>query len=308
MCLGCSDADLYDVMAGLHDNAPDVFLDAIRSLPRQDDTKDIDYISGITPRVRSGELFAFTLLDHGCPVGVICYKARDGEADLVFGHVMCLFKGIERFFLSAVVVSLLHSGVKAIRSGFRWPSPKAFIGAATDMGFREIPRMSMSVKASTMEVEPPEGIVIVPWSATMEDEVGSIMSDCATADDRAIYPLFSSQEGSIKLLHSIIGNGHGIFLPGFSYAALKGNEVAGFVLASLLADGSVLVLDIAVRERYRRSGIGGALMRGLIGACAASGKQRVVLAVSENNAAAIALYKKLGFKKDMQFSQYVLFR
>ena len=95
-------------------------------------------------------------------------------------------------------------------------------------------------------------------------------------------------------------------MPGLSAVCEVDGQVAGFLISSMLIDGSVLVLDIAVRKAYRRTGVGSRMLKYLIGKCAAAGKRQIVLAVTATNTAAIELYRKTGFRQVATFEQHVL--
>lgn len=57
------------------------------------------------------------------------------------------------------------------------------------------------------------------------------------------------------------------------------------------------ITDIAVDAEYRRCGLGAEIMRLIIRICAERGVKTVNLEVKTTNVAAIALYKKMGFKQ-----------
>ncbi|WP_099865767.1 ribosomal protein S18-alanine N-acetyltransferase [Pararhizobium haloflavum] len=79
--------------------------------------------------------------------------------------------------------------------------------------------------------------------------------------------------------------------------------VAGFVLARFAADEAE-ILTIAVRERFRNRAIGWRLMLAAIRQMRADGAETMFLEVDEANAAAIALYRRLGFRKVAERSAY----
>ena len=56
------------------------------------------------------------------------------------------------------------------------------------------------------------------------------------------------------------------------------------------------VLGVAILPEFRRQGVGGRLIRQALDAARAFGFNRVELSVRENNAGAIALYKRVGFE------------
>ncbi|SMD04496.1 N-acetyltransferase [Rhizobium sp. RU36D] len=72
--------------------------------------------------------------------------------------------------------------------------------------------------------------------------------------------------------------------------------MAGFVLAREVA-GEAEILTVAVHEKQSRHGLGWRLMQAAIRHAEASGGQEMFLEVDDGNAAAIALYRKLGFEK-----------
>ena len=74
-----------------------------------------------------------------------------------------------------------------------------------------------------------------------------------------------------------------------------GGEIAGY--GGLTCGYDTADIDnIAVAERYRGNGIGGAILENLFSSAAERGMQRVFLEVRVSNAAAMSLYLKHGFK------------
>ena len=84
----------------------------------------------------------------------------------------------------------------------------------------------------------------------------------------------------------------------FGYAARvtgHGNErPVGFVLARLAA-GEAEILTVAVARAHRRQGLGWQLMDAVLRELHAQRAEALFLEVDETNAAAIALYRRLGF-------------
>jgi Fur family ferric uptake transcriptional regulator len=71
----------------------------------------------------------------------------------------------------------------------------------------------------------------------------------------------------------------------------------GFILGRVAADEAE-VLTLGVAGERRRRGIGGRLIESLCRAAASRGARRLYLEVAESNAAARALYARLGFKEN----------
>lgn len=78
-------------------------------------------------------------------------------------------------------------------------------------------------------------------------------------------------------------------------SAFGSRNPVGFVLARLAADEAE-ILSIAVSTRYRRAGVGRKLMEDVLRHLFRERISRLFLEVDAENQAAVALYRKLGFK------------
>ena len=76
----------------------------------------------------------------------------------------------------------------------------------------------------------------------------------------------------------------------------RAGRSTGFVLGRLVADEAE-VLNLAVREQFRRQGEGRALLEELLRRFAESGVSRVFLEVRESNRDAIGFYERMGFRR-----------
>jgi ribosomal-protein-alanine N-acetyltransferase len=80
-----------------------------------------------------------------------------------------------------------------------------------------------------------------------------------------------------------------------SVVALSDNNLAGFAVASCLLLEPAEIEGLVVDERYRRQGIGSALIRACKDWAANAGALNIRLEVRASNAAALALYQRHGF-------------
>jgi [ribosomal protein S18]-alanine N-acetyltransferase len=83
-----------------------------------------------------------------------------------------------------------------------------------------------------------------------------------------------------------------------SYCLLAetGGSVAGFILAELAPDeGHIITLDVL--EEYRRQGIGSLLLSAAEKEAVSRGGKRMVLETATTNKAAIALWRKHGYRQ-----------
>jgi len=267
------------------------------------------YVGSLLDRVQRRELRVLSWLSAGAVAGGVCYRVVDDEAELIYGFLTPAFAGAEAAFLREIVGALARSGARVVRSGLSWPGRDRFAGAAAALGFAAASRLSMAREVDEglmFSYSPGPGVDVRPWSPADFGAVARLMHEAATPSDRSVYPLFATPEGSRAMLLSIIQDRHGLFMPGLSAVAEAEGRFAGFVLCSLLADGSVLVIDIAVDGGLRRRGVASRLLQYLISRCAILGKRQIALAVTADNAAAIGLYQKMGFRTVTAFDQHVL--
>lgn len=77
--------------------------------------------------------------------------------------------------------------------------------------------------------------------------------------------------------------------------ALSGRKLKGFIAARIIAD-ELHINNVAVRQEYRRSGIGRFLLEGILTEGQRIGARSAFLEVRESNAPAQALYVRSGFR------------
>lgn len=94
---------------------------------------------------------------------------------------------------------------------------------------------------------------------------------------------------SEKAFEESLGYSHAIFL-----VAEWNGSIAGYVgMYQVFHEGDII--NVAVAQKYRRMGVGKALMQGIISVAAERGIQNLTLEVRESNQAAIHLYSSFGF-------------
>lgn len=75
--------------------------------------------------------------------------------------------------------------------------------------------------------------------------------------------------------------------------AVRGQRIAGFLVARKVADDERELLNLAVAPEFRRQGVGRDLLVGLL----AEVRGAIFLEVRESNQAARNIYKSMGFKE-----------
>jgi len=80
------------------------------------------------------------------------------------------------------------------------------------------------------------------------------------------------------------------------FIAEADRQAAGFILCQMTPDEEAEVLTICVKPALRRKGIGAVLLNSAFAAARERKAARLFLEVAADNAAAIALYEKTGFR------------
>lgn len=84
--------------------------------------------------------------------------------------------------------------------------------------------------------------------------------------------------------------------PPYFLAARQGKEIVGFIVGHRAMDQGE-ILNLAVISRFRRQGFGKALVQQLLQMFGRDGVVEAYLEVRRSNAAAIAFYRRLGFRQ-----------
>jgi ribosomal-protein-alanine N-acetyltransferase len=111
---------------------------------------------------------------------------------------------------------------------------------------------------------------------------------CATLHAACFAHSWSAQEFETLLSNSAVS--------GEAAVDPKTDALRGFVLTRLAADEAE-ILTIAVESALRRRGVGRLLLAGHMSRLPALGARALFLEVERENAAAIALYAKFGFRE-----------
>ena len=89
---------------------------------------------------------------------------------------------------------------------------------------------------------------------------------------------------------------------GFLVAESKG-EIVGYIIGSLV-DGQARIVSMAVSRRWRRKGIGKAMLNQVLRWFNETGFDEVRLEVRPDNAAALGLYEVMGFSRERVIPDY----
>ena len=88
------------------------------------------------------------------------------------------------------------------------------------------------------------------------------------------------------------------------FAASTRDGVMGFVLGLVTIEDEGRIFSLAVKEKYRRLGIGRSLLEKIMSVLEEKGVKRIRLEVKEDNIIAQTLYERMGFVKKMIIPAY----
>ena len=128
----------------------------------------------------------------------------------------------------------------------------------------------------------------------MSDEETAIrLSDCRKEDLATIRKILEEAPEAAMWSEESLGVMVGSVLEPFVVAWSR-DTVAGFILGRIVGSEAE-ILNLAVEQGFRRTGIATELVKTMLERCEKSGCGRVFLEVRESNRGGIAFYERLGF-------------
>lgn len=183
--------------------------------------------------------------------------------------------------------------------------------------FRRYARQFLEVPLSQIVTLPPRdpALAVMPWTENRRAEASRLIAEAYAGHiDSQINDQYQSPAGARRFLTNIVEYpGCGAFFPQGSFVALEpgarkssgGQALAGMSLASIVAPGSGHITQVCVTPRHRGSGLGYELLRRSMVTLAAHGCNKVSLTVTNENAGAANLYRRMGFRNRRDFAAYV---
>jgi ribosomal protein S18 acetylase RimI-like enzyme len=142
----------------------------------------------------------------------------------------------------------------------------------------------------------PEGYLWVPWAEDLLDLHAEVHYESFCRElDSTLFPCFSDRFGCQHLLREICSKPG--FLPEATWLVACEDRCCGTVqgVMDVLGHGSIQNLGIAPEHRNR--GLGMCLMLQALHGFRRAGLRRACLEVTAENASAVRLYQRLGFRR-----------
>ena len=157
-------------------------------------------------------------------------------------------------------------------------------------------RMEVDLDAGLRPATLREGYAFVPWRETLIDAHAEVKYRCFRDElDSDLFPCLGDRHGCARLMRDIRRKQG--FLPDATWL-IERRE--GFVatIQGVIDYGPIgAIQNVGVVPEYRGLGLGEALVRRALEGFRAAGMSRVYLEVTAENAAAVHLYRSVGFRR-----------
>jgi ribosomal protein S18 acetylase RimI-like enzyme len=263
--------------------------------------------------VQMQALAGFALIRHGRAIGYCYYVCEDGKGLIGDLCVMTAHRTQENenVLLEASLNAMFGTlGIKRVEGQIMMISSPLQRTLPLGPWFRCYPRYFMQIPlgpAVRLPEKPAPGVTMIPWSELRQDETARLIVAAYQAHvDSLINDQYRSQSGARRFLTNIVQYpGCGTFFGPAAWAAIRGGELAGISLTSLVAADVGHITQVCVSPAMRGTGLGYELVRQSLMSLAAHGCQSVSLTVTQSNEAAVRLYQRMGFTNRRNFAAYI---
>ena len=141
----------------------------------------------------------------------------------------------------------------------------------------------------------PEGCRWIAWDENLLRVHADVKARCFAAEiDRLVFPKLASSEGCLQLMREIRGRRG--FRPQSTWLIARGAEYIATVQGVSERIGYGAIQNLGVVPEHRGQGLGTALLLQALQGLRSSGLAVVRLDVTAENATALRLYRRLGFR------------
>jgi len=153
-------------------------------------------------------------------------------------------------------------------------------------------------------------LAIRRWSGVHYEAAAALIHESYKGHlDSFINDQYRSMHGSLRFLHNIVRfPGCGVFEPEASWLFVdrRTGALAGVVLCSKVAPKTIHITQLCIAPEHRGKGLGRMLLRHTMQQLARAGFELITLTVTEENEAAVRLYREMGFSTRHRFEAMVL--
>ena len=257
--------------------------------------------------IERGRIFGYSFFVYEGSKGVV------GDLFVSNGGRLPGTRDVEIKLLTHVIETLQQSpGIHRVEAQLLAHEAGSVARPFVDQGFQRHPRLFMVlglgdfVPSATAEFP---DIEIRPWTEADYQPAAAVITAAYRGHvDAQINDQYHTLSGSLRFLNNIVRfPGCGLFDAESSYAAVhrKAKNLIGLILCSRVRNDVGHVTQVCVVPEYRSRGIGEALLA----ATSVNLRKRrfslLSLTVTEANAGAVALYRRLKFESKRVFDAFV---
>ena len=256
--------------------------------------------------VDRGRVFGYSFFVYEGSKGVI------GDLFVTNGTRLPNAREVEIRLLTHVIETLQQSpGIHRVEAQLLAHEANAVSRPFLDTGFQRHPRLFMVLPLAKEQEKSPvhDDVEIRPWAENYYQPSAAVITAAYRGHvDAQINDQYHTLSGSLRFLNNIVRfPGCGVFDPESSFVALdrKTKNLIGLILCSRVRGDVGHVTQVCVLPEYRSRRIGESLLL----ATALNLRKRnftsLSLTVTEANAGAVALYRRLGFDTKRIFDAFV---
>jgi ribosomal protein S18 acetylase RimI-like enzyme len=256
-----------------------------------------------------GRIFGYSFFVYEGSKGVV------GDLFVANGGRLPDAREVEIKLLTHVIETLQQSpGIHRVEAQLLAHEAGSVARPFLDQGFQRHPRLFMvlglsnSVPAPLARATHPD-VEIRRWTEADYQPAAAVITAAYRGHvDAQINDQYHTLGGSLRFLNNIVRfPGCGVFDAESSFAAVdrKAKNLIGLILCSRVRSDVGHVTQVCVLPEYRSHGIGESLMAATSANLRKRGFAMLSLTVTEANAGAVALYRRLNFDSKRVFDAFV---
>jgi ribosomal protein S18 acetylase RimI-like enzyme len=257
--------------------------------------------------VDRGRVFGYSFFVYEGNKGVI------GDLYVTNGTRLPDARQVELRLLTHVIETLQQSpGIHRVEAQLLAHDANAVSRPFLETGFQRHPRLFMVLtlgKSAAEKIPVHPEVEIRPWTeADYQPSAAVITAAYRGHVDAQINDQYHTLSGSLRFLNNIVRfPGCGVFDAQSSYVAMdrKAKSLIGLILCSRVRHDAGHVTQVCVLPEFRSRRIGESLLAATVASLQKRNYSLLSLTVTEANARAVALYRRLNFDTKRIFDAFV---
>jgi ribosomal protein S18 acetylase RimI-like enzyme len=257
--------------------------------------------------VDRGRVFGYSFFVYEGNKGVI------GDLYVLNGNRLPNARQVELKLLTHVIETLQQSpGIHRVEAQLLAHEANVVSRPFLETGFQRHPRLFMTLTlgdAASGKVPTHPEVEIRPWTDSDYQPSAAVITAAYRGHvDAQINDQYHTLSGSLRFLNNIVRfPGCGVFDAESSFVALdrKAKSMIALILCSRVRKDVGHVTQVCVLPEYRSRGIGESLLAANVGNLVKRNFSLLSLTVTEANARAVALYRRLNFDTKRVFDAFV---